>query len=363
MEATTVQLVWRSLGIGPTRIDLDNRTFTICTGIDAGALFVDGLEAGSSHTATICGPDRTETVDFTTLTPPPGPQLAKFATISDLHLGAKRFGIVGRIKEGEVDGDTHALRCAKAAVREATEWGAELLLIKGDLTHHTTPAHWDEFAALLDSITIPYAFVIGNHDVKHRTGSIPASRGLEMVGEQRRRFQVHDLDRLRIILADGAVAQHSRGEMGSLPEKIHAAAAVKRPVLVALHFHLHRTRVPWFFPPGFSKADADKMLLGLAEANPQAFVTSGHSHRNRAYRYGRVPITEVGSTKDYPGVWAGYTVHDGGIAQVVRRIGEPSCLEWTERTRRAVGGIWSMWSPGTLDQRCFSHVWPDPHER
>ena len=72
---------------------------------------------------------------------------------------------------------------------------------------------------------------------------------------------------------------------------------------------------------------------------------------------GGVPWVEVGSTKDYPGTWAGYVVHEGGIRQVVRRIVRRDVIGWTERTKRAAFGTWGLWSPGTLDARCFVHPW------
>jgi hypothetical protein len=56
-------------------------------------------------------------------------------------------------------------------------------------------------------------------------------------------------------------------------------------------------------------------------------------------------------------VWAGYTVRESGITQVVRRVGDPACLRWTDRTRTAAGGLWSTFSQGSLDARCFSVEW------
>ena len=88
------------------------------------------------------------------------------------------------------------------------------------------------------------------------------------------------------------------------------------------------------------------------------FVTSGHTHRHRRRRHGTAVITEVGSPKDFPGTWAGYVVHEGGIRQVVRRIARPDVLRWTERSAAAAFGLWCRWSPGTLDDRCFAHTWP-----
>jgi Icc protein len=69
-------------------------------------------------------------------------------------------------------------------------------------------------------------------------------------------------------------------------------------------------------------------------------------------------VTEVGSTKDYPGVWAGYKVFEGGIIQLVRRTSDPDVMAWTEATRRAVNGQWRRWSPGRMADRCFTVDWP-----
>ncbi|MFQ5558939.1 MAG: hypothetical protein ACE5GB_15715, partial [Acidimicrobiales bacterium] len=64
-----------------------------------------------------------------------------------------------------------------------------------------------------------------------------------------------------------------------------------------------------------------------------------------------------GSTKDHPGVWAGYEIHAEGVHQTVRRVAEPACLEWTERTAAVVGGIWGRWAPGELGDRSVTHRW------
>ena len=86
-------------------------------------------------------------------------------------------------------------------------------------------------------------------------------------------------------------------------------------------------------------------------------MSTGHSHRHRRHRRFGINVTEVGSTKDFPGTWTGYAVHEGGIRQVVRRISDPTCLPWLDHTARAGGGFWGVWSPGELEDRCFSLAW------
>lgn len=86
-------------------------------------------------------------------------------------------------------------------------------------------------------------------------------------------------------------------------------------------------------------------------------VSSGHTHRHRRWEHREVTATQVGSTKDYPGVWAGYVITDRAVRQVVHRVTEPDCLRWTEFTRRAAGGTWRWVAPGLLPSRCFDQIW------
>ena len=105
-----------------------------------------------------------------------------------------------------------------------------------------------------------------------------------------------------------------------------------------LHHQLTLRPEAPFYPPGMPAGRrAIRSSTRLAAAQPRSLVTSGHTHRHRRRTHGPVTVTTVGSTKDYPGTWAGYVVHDGGLRQVVRRVAAPDCLRWTEATRRGRG--------------------------
>ena len=86
-------------------------------------------------------------------------------------------------------------------------------------------------------------------------------------------------------------------------------------------------------------------------------VTSGHSHRHRERLIHGVPHVEVGSVKDYPGVWAGYAVHESGCARSCAVCRPATACEWTDKTRRVMFGAWRLFSPGCLTDRCFVHRW------
>ena len=85
--------------------------------------------------------------------------------------------------------------------------------------------------------------------------------------------------------------------------------------------------------------------------------TAGHTHRHRVrLAGGRVPSIEVGCVKDFPGTWAEYRVHDGGILQVVHRISTPAALAWSEQCRTLYSDFgldYAHYALGTLADRCF----------
>jgi hypothetical protein len=116
--------------------------------------------------------------------------------------------------------------------------------------------------------------------------------------------------------------------------------------------------VPTHYPAGIPGAEARRALGAMARVKRDLVVTTGHSHRNRWRRAGPIVVSEVASTKDFPGVWAGYSVYEGGIVQVVRRTVATEAMVWIDRTRRALGGLWGPYAAGRRSDRCFSHPWP-----
>jgi hypothetical protein len=130
------------------------------------------------------------------------------------------------------------------------------------------------------------------------------------------------------------------------------------PAVLALHHPPRRWPVQTHYPPSIIWRDSARLVHELGAGRRSTLLVAGHTHRNRRYRVRGLTVAEVGSTKDYPGQWAAYSVYEGGIRQVVFRVEDPSAIAWTETTRRALGGIWGWWSPGRLSDRCFTLPWP-----
>lgn len=367
VEDTTVQLTWSSLPAGPleirvgaTHVDLDFQG-------GPGCISVADLEADKEHTAIVRGPSLPSggvSLQFRTLAPPPGPELYRFATLSDMHIGISGFDYRNHMVEEPAPGiDAHTLRCTRAAVDELLHWGAQRVFLKGDITERGLPDEWDDVAKIFANLPVPIDAVAGNHDTKSVEGKIPPSEGATRAGLYlATEPEAVDLPGLRVVLTPTTRMGHNRGRITR--ERAEQVAALLReastPAMVLLHHYLQVTPVAWFWPPGIPRAQATRFLRAVLDANPRTFITSGHTHRHRRRSVGPLVLTEVGSPKDYPGTWAGYAVHEGGIRQVVRRVESPDCLGWLERTRGAALGAWGRWSPGLLRSRCFTHFWPNP---
>jgi hypothetical protein len=368
VEDTSAQVVWRDLDPGPVEVSARVRHESTAAGArlertdPAGGLIVDGLQPATSYDLELRL--RGEVVhqqELTTLATPPGPQLFRLAALNDLHLGCAWFGPFGTMREELAPGQPpSSIRCATAGVADALGWGAERLVLRGDLVHRGEMSEWAAAADLLAGIDVAVDVVLGNHETSIRARRVDLATGLERLGielnEPIRSVQLPGLD---LLLTDTAVAHTDPGVIDHLADDlIEVAAKAAHPVLLMTHHNLERRWDVFTLPRGVPPRSSLPFLDQLAEASPATLVSSGHTHRHRRRLHRTIPVVEVGSPKDYPGVWCGYAVHEGGIRQVVRRITDPECITWTDRTRTSMGGIWGWWSSGRLSDRCFSHSWP-----
>ena len=295
-----------------------------------------------------------------TLAPPPGQLLCRFATVNDLHLGERRFGLLRMMHDQPDTGlEPYPLRCARAALEEAVAWGAEAVVAKGDLTYHGRPQQWTDLGRLLAGIGVPVAAVFGNHDVGPRAVDGRPTLSAHGITVPHEPFSL-DLPGVRVVLAHTAVAhKHHGAVLGRQRDQLaDLLASAPGPAFLAMHHYVQRFGLSLAYPPGIPGDQSRALLDTVVAANPATFVSAGHTHRNRRRTHGPLVLTEVGAPMHYPGTWAGYAVHEGGIRQVVRRVAAPDAIEWTDGTRRALLGGWGVISPGLRSHRCFSHTWP-----
>ena len=371
VEDTIIQLNWRGLAAGELRLAVDGTDVALDLQVAAGpgVALLDDLPPGrdltirASGSALSAAPGSSEPVVLAarTLERLPGEELTRIATVSDLHLGMQAFGHQGTIRETPVPEVLHPERCAEAAFADVASWGAERLLVKGDITNKGQVDEWRAYSTLVRAAPFPVDALPGNHDRGYRPmqpGLLPEDAALAFDLSMALPVLIRDLPGLRIVLIDSTTAPgRNRGQVASWTAEVIEAAHDADPagsVLVALHHQLQPHHVAEGWPLGVHHLDSRALLEQLGAVHPRVLVTSGHTHRHRRWDHGGVTATQVGSTKDYPGVWAGYVAHEGGIRQVVRRVSPPDCLAWTDQTRRAALGSWRWVAPGLLSSRCFN---------
>jgi predicted phosphodiesterase len=358
VDVDLVQVCWSDLPLGTHTLSVTGGPTLEVEGGGPGGALIDGLRADSEVEVSLGGARATAR----TLAPPQGPELARIATISDLHFGERRFGRWPRIRPGAEWRDAaepYPVVCTRAAVREAIAWGAQLIVVKGDLTDEDYDDEYDSLGAVLAAVPVPVVVIPGNHDGGDRSNgdgvAVLARHGIEMTTGVR----VVDFPGLRVVVASSRQKGAHRGNLTPLlPEIIDALSGAPGGAMLATHHPPFRTGITTIWPPGIIGLDGPRLLRGVANAHPATLITGGHTHRNRRRDYRGMPITEVGSPKDFPGVWAGYAAHDGGIRQVVRRTSDPTVMSWTEQCAGTLMGWWRYWSRGNLGDRCFSHAWP-----
>ena len=351
VEDRALQICWR--GAGPGEISCDGRSIELDG--PAGAAVVDGLTPGTDYEVVVGG----RRLRVLTLTSPPGAAVARFATFNDMHVGARSFGTWRPVWEDD-PGDPHAERCFRAAIHEAVAWGAQALVIKGDATQSGRPPEWETVARLVAAPGLPVIWIEGNHETKLDAvdgRAILSGHGLTLTTGRASHL---DLPGVRIIATPTARWHAGNGDIVERvrDETVALCSGAPGAAVVALHHYPQRFRYPTLYPSGIPAASGIPLLDGIARANPSTLVLAGHSHRHRYHEHGPLVVAETGSTKDYPGTWSGYTVHEGGIIQSTRRVMDRAAFAWTERGRRVIGGAWGVWAPGMRTHRCFSHTWP-----
>lgn len=355
VDERSAQLIVRA-STDSVSVDIAGQHIVAATTLGAAVIEVEGLSADTDYQAVLSDDAGRSLGELQLRTAASlGPVLARFATISDVHLGAAKFGPSRSISDDhEVP---YALRCGRASLAEAAAWGAEVMLVKGDLTDTGEASEWDLAQEMFADTPLPYLFTPGNHD-QWKTRDLDPTDGAKLLGVPSDPVQVHDLRGARLILGDTSKPSQGTGDLARLRDELLEAATIDSPVFLGLHHNIQRAPLPWFWPPGTSSTNAMPVVNELAKANPAMFISSGHTHRNRRHSIGSsgVTYTEVGSTADYPGVWAGYEVTASAIRQTVRRIAAPEAISWTEATRAAIRGVWPRWSQGTLDDRCVDAV-------
>lgn len=322
-----------------------------------GALVVDGLEPGTAHDVRLDG----RRVGSCTTLPSLGAERCRVAVLTDLHIGEPHFGAWPRAEHPDPSAPPNE-RALRSGLDQALAWGAQALVLKGDLTETGRRAQWETFAEILRPVPVPVLATRGNHDVQRGAQldrDLLRDAGVQLAVDDE--VAALDLDGLRVLVADSTRHERHHGTPAAFADEVvrraGEAAAEGRAALVAFHHQAHALPLRVWWPPGMWGASPGRFLDRLAAANPRTVVSTGHTHSHRRRQRGSLVVSETGSTKDGLGAWTGYVFAEGGVRQVTRRVSGPAEQGWTDATGRVLFGVWGRWSPGRLADRCFIQRW------
>lgn len=308
----------------------------------------EGLRAATEYT--LAG------VDVRTLPAPPGERWCRFATVNDVHFGESEAGRVddltdGPIRRPEPGAEPYPEVMNRAAAAEMAAIDPVAVIAKGDLSADGEVREWDAFERCYRTPFGDRLYAVrGNHDAYRHQDVYAGDQWIELPG-----VAVALLDTTIPGATSGTI---TREQLDWLDE--HCATATT-PVLVMGHHQQwigagDRAREDDYFGLHPDASDAlDELALRRTAVVAYA---AGHTHRHRVRPMvrSRVPSIEVGCTKDFPGTWAEYRVHEGGVMQVVHRISSPDALSWSESCRGLYAdfGIdYGSYALGALADRCF----------
>jgi 3',5'-cyclic-AMP phosphodiesterase len=306
----------------------------------------DGLAPGTDH--------EIDGFAFRTL-PDLGERLATVTTVNDVHFGEEVCGVLdgldaGPVYRSEPGEDPYPEVMNRGAIADMAAIDPDVVIVKGDLTCTGTGEEYAQFLAAYEpAFGDRLVHVRGNHDGYY--GGTYAAEPTQRV----------DLPGVTLAVLDTT-------DPGKTPGRVTAeqlawlddlAGTADRPVLLFGHHHVwspdSRQRPESYFG---ILPDPSERLVEVVARHPRILgYFAGHTHRNRVRRIratGDIPWVEVACVKDYPGTWAEYRVHEGGVLQVHRRISTPEALAWSERTRDMYAGTYAEYALGRLEDRCFA---------
>lgn len=331
---------------------------------------IDGLSPGTHYEVDIHGNGHTAMPDLVffpnevrTLETPPGELVCTIATVSDLHFGEEVCGLGPSGREAPVfrardETPPYWHYMNHAIVDEITSAGVDAVVVKGDVTGD---GHTNEFQAAAEAfgrLTMPWHAVMGNHD-RMQDGV----DGNALLGQPDEPARAVDVNGIRLVLVDTVDPGRDGGMLP--PERLDALTDIladghRTPALVFAHHYTSSPRKRTKKAFGLSRPDSEALLARLAGYPEVGGFFAGHTHRNRVRRFaetGAMPHGEVCATKDYPGAWASYQVHEGGYIQQVRRCAAPRALAWSHKAKDMYFGFYRAYAIGTLADRCFTYRW------
>lgn len=173
-----------------------------------------------------------------------------------------------------------------------------------------------------------------------------------------------------VIALDSADPATGTGRIGQdqidwMRIQLERAGRAGWPAIVFFHHPVAEYSSTLAVPPaifGVEQRDAQRFLQTIAEFDVRLVINS-HTHRNwigYSPHTGRMPIIEVGPTKEYPAGFTTLTIFEGGLIRQWVPIDCGFCNVWRETTRGEYLSLYPLYTLGSLRDRNFVHLFDGP---
>lgn len=298
---------------------------------------------------------------------PPGDVLFTFGILSDMHIGS-----------------AHGEQRVRAVIADLNASSAELVIQLGDITDHGNRDEFDRAREVLAELQMPFATMMGNHDVysvgeQRLSGReyYGASFGREPDGVMLEHggFKFVVLDSIEHFASPFSPFDMMTGRFiedqpggavvrGSLTYPQHdlladVAGPGGGPAFVFLH---HPVQPFTGFPPVlFGLRDEDSgRLHAVCDSGNVWGVFAGHTHRNARTRdFDGVPCHEVAIPRDFPYGYALVDVCPDGYRYRFVQLSDENLLR---EAYAQTGEIQRRYSAGRAEDRAFTWTRSGPEQ-
>lgn len=354
-------------------------------GLDPGKRYSYSLRSGGvAQPVSVTNPE-----SFTTLVPPPGKPLFKFAVVSDTHVGEGCSGIavtapqpLGPVPPCFASGPSeppYAATLARAAVAELNARQIPLVVLNADNTSHADYDDVTEMKVIFDGLDGEWRVARGAHDRAGQTSTETRCGANDdcfrtLLFPDRppgRIFYSFDSHGYHFVALDSAKAGDGSGDLTDPAQRaflegdLEEARRAGKKTFIFFHHPVTEYANTSSFPPvvfGVRPEQGRQEFLSLMARFPNVVgVLNAHTHRNYvSYAPATgvdLPYIENGPSKEYPGGYSVFRVYEGGYMRNFHRLSCEFCRSWASRTRDEYFGLYPQYTLGTLSARNFTHVY------
>ena len=308
-------------GAGFAVLNIDGREYKSVEATGTGRFAVCGLEPDHAYCAELSGVK----LEFTTLPPPEGEELGRFALISDPHVSLKDENRKGRffVESGAL---------MREALEKAAELGAEFAVIPGDVTNAGTPEEYAYCKKILDNAPLDLHLLPGNHDHPDQ------GEWEKCFGKRRWTFQKYGYTWIGVDSSSGSLTSEDADII-----KTHLDQGER--LIICTHYHfLSPPRINHKPGTGLRNLQEHQELMALLQKQ-HGMIYAGHQNICSCAGFGKMLQLNLPQPPQFPCEWIFVRVFANGFYHQAIPVNSEVLRQWSRRSSDAAAVFYneSQW--------------------